>query len=701
METHYEVLVKKWTEFFRERGYSAEITAICDSYPDRQSLTVPYPEINAFGEDLSLLLLEHPTKTIRAAEQAIMEFVPQDVKERTRSLGLQLEINFRIKELPPLLAMVEVRKIRSTHLNRMIAVKGLVRNVVQVRPRLHLGAFRCLRCQGITYMVQERMTYREPVECSNCGKNRSNTVFRLSVEDSFFIDSQKIEVQESPEGLRGGEQPQRLVAYLEKDLAGMLYPGNKVILNGILRATPPKTSRSPPTTFNIYLDVVGIELEEHDFEDIEITADEEEEIKELSRDPAIYDRIATSIAPTIYGLEEEKHVLALQLFGGVTKMAPDNTRIRGDIHVLLVGDPGTAKSQLLTYISRLSPRGIYASGQAATKAGLTAAAVRDEFGEGRWTLEAGALVLADRGIACIDEIDKMRSEDRSSMHEAMAQQTVSVAKAGITATLQARCSILAAANPQHGRFDRYRTIIEQINLPTPLITRFDVIFSLTDAPNVEKDSELAEHILRTSQMAEMKARSRALGMPIATDGYAEAVPSIPVELLRKYIAYARKTIFPVLNEEAMRRIRDYYVDMRRLYSTAGTVAITARQLESLVRLAEASARVRLSEEVTVEDAERAIGIIERFLRKVAVSEEGQIDIDIITTGMPRTRLQRKQLLYNIIRSRGSEGITHDELLKEAESEGIDFGEAEYLINHMMQEGTIWEPRSGLYRATRE
>jgi len=196
----------------------------------------------------------------------------------------------------------------------------------------------------------------------------------------------------------------------------------------------------------------------------------------------IYDNVKRSIAPSIYGYDEVKEALALQLFSGVSKGLPDGTRIRGDIHILLVGDPGIAKSQLLRYISKLSPRGIYTSGKSSTSAGLTATAVKDELGDGRWTIEAGALVLADKGIACIDEMDKMRSEDRSALHEAMEQQTISVAKAGVMATLKSRCALLAAANPKFGRFDKFEGIAQQINLSPALMSRFDLIFVLTDEP---------------------------------------------------------------------------------------------------------------------------------------------------------------------------------------------------------------------------
>ena len=322
----------------------------------------------------------------------------------------------------------------------------------------------------------------------------------------MYLDTQKLEIQEAPEGLRGGEEPQRLTAYVEDDLTGHITPGNRVVMNGVLRSVQKGRPGAKSTLFDIFIDVNSVEREQVEFEEIEVTEDDARLIREAGSSPDIYRLITASIAPSLYGMHVEKEALALQLFSGVPKLLPDGRRIRGDIHLLMVGDPGTGKSELLAYMSRLSPRGIYATGKAATAAGLTAAAVRDEFGEGRWTLEAGALVLADLGLACIDEIEKMNPQDRSAIHEAMEQQRISVAKAGITAVLQSRCAVLAAANPKFGRFDEHKYISEQIDLPPALLSRFDIIFSMIDRPQAEKDRELAEHVLKGHQVGEIIKR---------------------------------------------------------------------------------------------------------------------------------------------------------------------------------------------------
>jgi len=227
---------------------------------------------------------------------------------------------------------------------------------------------------------------------------------------------------------------------------------------------------------------------------MDITGEDKEEIVRLSSSEGIYEKMVASIAPSIYGYDQEKLSMILQLFSGVTKQLPDGSRIRGDLHMLLIGDPGTGKSQMLAYIENIAPRAVYTSGKGSSSAGLTAAAVRDDFGDGQqWSLEAGALVLADRGIAAIDELDKMRPEDRSAMHEALEQQKISVSKAGINATLKSRCSLLGAANPKYGRFDQYEPISEQIDLEPALISRFDLIFTVTDTPTRKRPQPCRTH----------------------------------------------------------------------------------------------------------------------------------------------------------------------------------------------------------------
>jgi len=390
-----------------------------------------------------------------------------------------------------------------------------------------------------------------------------------------------------------------------------------------------------------------------------------------------------SIAPSIYGYAHIKEAIMYLLFGGVLKNLPDIT-IRGELNVLLIGDPGTAKSQLLQYVAKLAPRGLYTSGRGTTAAGLTAAVIRET--RGGMSLEAGALVLADKGICCIDEMDKMRPGDRVAIHEAMEQHTVSIAKGGIVATLNARTAILAAANPALGRYEPHRTVAENISLPVTILSRFDLIFILRDQPNKDADSKMSEHILELHRK-----------------GLSPVEPPIPSDLLRKYISYA-KGIKPVLTKEALQRLKDFYMAMRSASETEGSpVAITARQLEALVRTAEARARSALRKEILAQDAEAAIAIMRRSLEEVGIDiSSSKFDIDLIMTGKPKSLRDRLQtVLSTIMEMQKETGLVEKvALLNELETKyKIMGGEAERLIGQLLREGTIYSPREGYLKKT--
>jgi len=617
-----------------------------------------------------------------------------------------VKLHVRINKLPDETARIGIRLLRAEHLGKFIAIEGLVRKATEVRPMLRQAVFQCMRCYAILKVPQESTVFIEPQEClkeqGGCGRAAASTAFKLLTEKSQFVDTQKLEIQESPEGLRAGAQPERLTMFIEDDITGNIAPGDRAIINGTLRSQQRiSRMRGKSTLFDIYLEGNSIELEEKEFEDVKIDEEEMEKIVKLSKDPKVYDTIIESIAPSIYGMYIEKEALGLQLFGGVAKHMPDETRIRGDIHIMLIGDPGTAKSQLLEYISHLAPRGVYASGKSTSAAGLTAAAVRDEFGEGRWTLEAGALVLADGGIACVDEMDKMTSQDRSALHEAMEQQEIHVAKAGITASLKSRCALLAAANPKYGRFDEYRPISDQIDMPPALLSRFDVIFPVKDKPDKDMDLSMAEHILRSHLGGEIKEHRSESNDPKYTKDDEDSalklvIPILSTEFLRKYIAYSRRNIFPVMTQEAIQDLADFYVRLRSQESTGetGAIAITPRQLEALVRLAEASARMRLSEQITNEDTERAIRIAQYYLKRVA-SESGILDIDMIATGVSHSQRSRIIKLTDIIKELCAEdksgAANEDEVIAEAESIGFEREQILKDIEKLRREGRIFKP----------
>ena len=693
-----ESLTASWQGFFEDQC-KAEIETVATEYPEKRSLFLDYWEIDKVDPSLAELVLHQPYKAFFNAEEALKRI---DVAAEQK-----LQLHFRVKNIPESQRLL-IRKIRANRLGTFIAIEGLVKKITEVRPKLQVGAFQCQKCGAVIRIEQDEDILKEPSECfedqGGCGRVSS---FKLSTTLSSFIDSQKIEVQENPEGLRGGAQPERISVYLEDDLVGNVAPGDRVIVNGILHSMARHRGSFRLTSFDKTMDAVSVESQEYAFEEVEVTKEDEKNILRICKDPLIYEKMRQSIAPTIYGLDVEKDALVLQLFGGIAKEMPDGTRTRGDIHALLVGDPGTAKSQMLSYMSKLAPRSVYASGKASSAAGLTAAAVRDEFGEGQWTLEAGALVLADKGLACIDEIDKMEETDRSSLHQAMEQQEISVAKAGINATLKSRCAVLAAANPKLGRFDEFMPIHEQINMPPALLSRFDLIFSILDRPNRKTDTDLATHILQSHKGGEIRVHLKRVADQLFSKDEEEKFmkhvqPVFEPEFLRKYVAYAKRYVYPVLTDDALEILQNYYVDFRG--SSKESVPFTPRQLEAFVRLAESSARIRLSQEATTDDAKRAIFIIDSYLRRVGTDREtGRFDIDVIATGISHSQHERMRLLLDIIQRLCDESpdssANRSDIISEAEIQGIESRRVEEALDRLSRDGQIYKTPQGKYGIT--
>ncbi|UCE91995.1 MAG: minichromosome maintenance protein MCM [Methanobacteriota archaeon] len=696
-----EDLVAIWEDFLGGQEMRHQVNEIADFYPEVRSLYVDFSEIEKYDPDLANYTLTHPGISVQSAEEAMRRVVSHSLTSPY--------IHFRIRSLPRD-SRIEIRKLRAKHLETFVSVEGLMRKATEVRPRVTVAEFECMRCGARMYVEQEGMQFREPLECSKdeggCGRGSGSTRFKLLTDRSQFVDTQKVEIQEPPEGLRGGAQPERLVGFVEDDISGRVSPGDRVIINGVLKSHQ-KGAQTKSTLFDLTLDIYSIEYEEHEYEEIAITPEDEVAIREFAKGPNTFDEIVASISPTIYGYTQEKEALALQLFGGVTKVTDDGTHIRGDIHIAMIGDPGTAKSQILRYMSNLAPRGIYTSGKSSSAAGLTAAAVKDEFGEGRWTLEAGALVLADKGLACIDELDKMNDQDRSSIHESLEQGTISVAKAGITATLQSRCAVLGAANPKYGRFDENRSIAEQIDLPPALLSRFDAIFTMTDRPDSEYDRSMASHILKVHRRGEIRLHELPEDIPEVDAqsimGETESfIPAMEVEFLRKYVAFSKR-IIPVMAEDAMRTLETYYVGIRKLgEGEESSVPITARQLEALIRLAEASARARLSPIVRTEDAEKAIKIVEYYLNKVA-SEGGRRDIDLIATGTSRSQREQIYVLRSLVQQLGDErrGVSLEELIQKASPDNISEERVRSLIKRLSDAGEVYSPQPGYFKLASE
>ncbi len=674
--------IKKLQEFIEETYKAGLLESVSAG---KNFFNIDFSELSKFDPTIAEELLNNPSDSIKAIELACKQIdLPNDIPAEAT------KIRVRLTNVPNTQKIL-IRNIRSEHIGKLVFIEGLVRQKSDVRPQVISSKFECPSCGQIMSILQIDQNFKEPIKCS-CGRKG-----KFSLLSKDLVDAQSIVLEEVPESLEGGEQPKRINIFLKEDLVSPISdkktnPGSKVKIVGELKEVPVVLKTGGKSTrFDIMIESNNIEASEEDFYDIHISKEEEKQIVELSQDPKVYEKFISSIAPSIYGYDRVKEALVLQLMGGVRKKRKDEVTTRGDIHILLVGDPGSGKSQILKRISRIAPKGRYVSGKSASGAGMTAAVVRDEF-LGGWSLEAGALVLANNGVCCLDEMDKMSSDDRSALHEALEQQTLSISKANIHATLLTRTTVLAAANPTFGRFDPYGVLAEQINLPPTLINRFDLIFPIKDMPDPTRDERMAKHILFLHQTPESMESE------------------IPTTLIKKYIAYARQNVNPVLTEGALNEIKEFYVKMRSLGSedrgfgkeekTVRAIPISARQLEALVRLAEASARVRLSEKVTRKDSRRAIELITYCLLQVGLDREtGRIDIDRISTGIPASQRDRIFSIKEIImelESKIGKTIPIDDILKSANEKGISESEVEEIMEKLKRSGDVYEPRSGFF-----
>ncbi|MCL4447470.1 MAG: minichromosome maintenance protein MCM [Candidatus Thermoplasmatota archaeon] len=567
-----------------------------------KTLSFSYEAMDRVDMNFALLFLRYPEEYLNLLKDVLYGrgdggtkhegLLSEDFRSR-KDARIRISISSKLPDIKR-----DIRELRSEDMNTFLQVEGVVKRVSEVVPTVVNAAYQCSYCREISLYPQVGNRILEPVKCDHCGRPKDEVKFKFIAERSTYYDTQIITIEEKPEFLKGAAQPARLVVHLEDELCGKNNPGDRVAINGILKGKQkPQYNQNLSRQFDIYLEAMYVERESSEYEEVMLEDEDVKAIKRASKDPEVYNKLVGSIAPAVFGNEIVKEAVILQLFGGERKAFEDGTYIRGDIHVLLFGDPGVAKSQILTYAANIAPKSVYTSGKGSSAAGLTAAAVKDELSEGRWTLEAGTLVLADGGLAAVDELDKMDKEDSGAMHQAMEQQTVSISKAGINATLMSRCAVLAAANPKFGRYDESEPFSAQTEFPVTLLSRFDLIFVIVDRPG-KVDSDMADYILKVHKAGESIASGRG-------GEKAQVYPVFEHDFLKKYIVYARKTSFPMMSSKASDMIKKFYVDKRASTSKQGTISITPRQLEAMVRLSEASARVRLSERVDEQDVDRA------------------------------------------------------------------------------------------------
>lgn len=670
------------TRFKDKNGNYKYIDAIDEMMPkNAKYIIIDYNDL-VVEPEIEAMFSQNPDRIFEAFSRAIKEALQTrfpDYAEKIKD-----EVRARLVNYP---LQRSLRQINAETIGKITSVSGMVVRASEVKPLAKELTYVCPDKHPTKVVQIKGMDVNVPVVCDepNC-KHRD---FELKPDASKFIDFQILRLQELPEDLPPGQLPHYIDVTIRQDLVDNARPGDRIILTGIVRIEQESVSGVTRGHSGLYrLRIEGNNIEflggrgtktSRKIEREEISPEEEKLIQALGNSPDVYQRLIDSFAPHIQGQSLIKEAILLLIVGSNQKQLGDGSKIRGDINVFLVGDPGTAKSEMLKFCARIAPRGLYTSGRGSTAAGLTAAVVKDKTGI--MMLEAGAVVLGDQGLVSIDEFDKMKPEDRSALHEVMEQQSASIAKGGIVATLNARTSILAAANPMYGKYDPFKNITENVNLPIPLLTRFDLIFVVRDIPTKEKDEKIARHIIELHTPQGIDQRS-----------------VIDVDLLTKYLAYAKRGN-PDLTKEAEEKILDYYLKMRNVESEE-MITVTPRQLEGIIRLSTARARLLMKDKVEEEDAERAIFLIESMLQDAGVDvNTGKVDLGVLQ-GKPRSEVSKMQLFMDVLK--GLEGdnkipVEEKTFVRELEkTEKFSEEEARNYIRRMLREASIYESKPGHY-----
>lgn len=672
-------LVDRLTRFYRDY-YREQLGQLAEHYPQEQrSLTIDYGDIYQFDPDVADDLRDRdPTQLLEYFEEALRQVeLPVDV-----SLG---QAHVRVRGLPEEYTHYPNGFSPTKEAGAYRAIRGDVLVATDTYSKVEVAAFECKRCGTMTRIPQSG-DWQDPHECQGCDRQGP---FEINYEKSEFVDGETIQLQTPPEQSAGTGRT--LQVFVEDDLTDQVEMGDRITVTGIVRLNQKSKGSKKMVEFEPYLEGCHIEIEETTQADLDIDPELRDRVEALA-DGAEGNPLAVaaeSLHPKVHGHDTEKQALILAVIGGATN-TPD---IRGEFHVLFIGDPSTGKSELITRVNDIAVRSIAVSAQQSSSAGLTSTATQGEFSDGRWTLQPGAFVKANEGVVTIDELDDMDSDDRKSMLEPMANQQINVSKAGINATLSTQTTVVAAANPVHSRFDPYEPLAQQFGFESNLISRFDLVFTFCDTPDQDDDVAIADHM---TQYRDAKIR-RERGEDLSAEQAAKVDKPVDDDTLRAWLTMAKRHPDPVYESDAVRtQLRDSFVTLRGAngYEEDAEVPVTFRKLPGVERVARAHAKLEFSPVVTERHAEQAMAMVGQSMREYQRTEDGKLDADIAETGESKAQKDRRETIVDIITDVAEEyddGAPVEIIIERAGDQDIPAKKVEHAIEKLKQNGEAVEP----------